>query len=94
MDDIAQLPHVSAPGLGPEDIKAILAQTLNALVVFAVEFLDEVFNQQRQILEAVAQRRKYCEIVIRSFLSCVSVERLPKFNNEPPTHFKFEYIGD
>jgi hypothetical protein len=54
LDDIAQLSNVSRPRVSSEGIEAVLAHTLNPLLVFPVEFLDEVLDQQRQILEPVS----------------------------------------
>ena len=58
LDDIAQLSNVSRPRVSSEGIQAISANTLDSLLVFPVEFLDEVRDEQRQILEPVAQRRQ------------------------------------
>jgi hypothetical protein len=58
LDDIAQLSNVSGPPMSSEGIQAVLANTLNSFLVFPVEFLDEVLDEQRQIFEPVAQRRQ------------------------------------
>ena len=44
--------------MGSEGIQTVLAHTLDSFAVFPIEFLDEVLDQQRQILETVAQRRQ------------------------------------
>ncbi len=59
LDDIAQLSNVSGPRVSSEGIQAVLANTLNSLLMFPVEFLDEVLDEQRQIFEPVAQRRQF-----------------------------------
>src|ERR1700722_18455241 len=53
LDDIAQLSNVSRPRVSSEGIQAVLAHVLDSLLVFPIEFLDEVLDEQRQILEPV-----------------------------------------
>jgi hypothetical protein len=72
LDDIAQLSNVSRPPMSSECIQAVLANTLDSLLVFSVELLDEVLDEQRQILEPVAQRRQLDRVNVKTVVEVLA----------------------
>jgi len=72
LDDVAQLSNVSRPRMSSEGIQAVLAHTLDSLPVFPVEFLDEVLDEQRQILEPVSQRRQLDGVNVKTVVEVLA----------------------
>ena len=72
LDDIAQLSNVSRPRVSSEGIETVLAHTLDSFLVFPIEFLDEVPDEQRQILEPVAQRRQLDGVNVKTVVKVLA----------------------
>jgi hypothetical protein len=64
--------------MGSEGVEAVLAHALDALALLAIEFTDEVRHQQRQILQTIAQRRKFYGVARREGIARGYVERLAR----------------
>jgi hypothetical protein len=58
--------------MSSECIQAVLANTLDSLLVFSVELLDEVLDEQRQILEPVAQRRQLDRVNVKTVVEVLA----------------------
>src|SRR5258705_2872856 len=57
LNEIAQLSHISGPGIAHQNLQRGLAQLARFLSVFGAEFIQEVANKNRNVCGAVAQRR-------------------------------------
>src|SRR6267142_2289923 len=57
LNEIAQLSHISGPGIAHQNLQRGLAQLARFPSVFGAEFIQEVANKNRNVCGAVAQRR-------------------------------------
>src|SRR3984893_6038112 len=58
LDHVPQLAHVARPGILFEQTHRAMVDAGNRLLVPGVELVDECLDQERQVLPALAQRRK------------------------------------
>ena len=58
--------------MSSERIEAILARSLNILVVLAIEFTNEMRSQHRQVFQPIAQRRQFDRVDIQAVIEILT----------------------